>query len=60
MTNATPLAPPSSTPANRAAAHARAMLLCEQASKEQDSTKLSALIAQLCRELDAANGRGRA
>ena len=35
-------------------------LLADEASKEQDSAKLSALIAQLCRELDAANGRGRA
>jgi hypothetical protein len=60
MTNVTPLTPLPSTPATRAAAYARAMLLCEQASKEQDSAKLAALIAQLCRELDAANGRGRA
>ena len=42
------------------AARARAMLLAEQASKEMNPVRLQALIEQLCRELDAANGRGRA
>jgi hypothetical protein len=58
-----PLAPPSSTTITTTTGPKPTppwTLTAEKITKEMDSTKLAALVEQLCRELDAANGRGRA
>ena len=65
MTNvASPLAPPSSTTTTTTTTGPKPTppwtLTAEKITKEMDSTKLAALVEQLCRELDAAKGRGRA